>query len=82
MPIDLSSWRAGIANVNHKIHYPTKVTSYVPLSSYTIPIIYGCFGMCIFPSTIPCTFLCQSLCMRTPCYILSTSVGSRPIEGG
>ena len=28
------------------------------------------------------TFLCQSLCMGTPCYILSAFVGSRPVEGG
>ena len=40
MPIDLSSWLAGIANVNHKIHYPTKVVSYGPLLSYTFPIIW------------------------------------------
>ena len=40
MPIDLSSWRAGIANVNHKIHYPIKAVSYGPLLSYTFPIIW------------------------------------------
>ena len=51
MPIDLSSWRAGIANVNHKIHYPTKVVSYGPLLSYTFPIIW-LFCCVLFPSTI------------------------------
>ena len=40
MPIDLSSWRAGIANVNHKIHCYTKVVSNGLLLSYMFKIIW------------------------------------------
>ena len=40
MPIDLSSCRAGIANVNKKIQYSTKVVSNGPLLRYAFPIIW------------------------------------------
>ena len=64
MPIDLSSWRAGIANVNHKIYNPTKVSSYGSLASYVFPIIwlfwYVYFFLAISIMTFP-----LSVCITT-----------------
>ena len=70
MPINLNSWRAGIANVNHKIHNPAKVSSYGPLLIYMFSIIwlfwYVYFFLALSIITFPLSVCITTIFAGTP----------------
>ena len=64
MAIDLSSWRAGIADLNHKIYNPAKVLSYGPLSICMFPVIWLFWHVYFFLKLSIITFP-LSVCITT-----------------
>ena len=56
--------RAGITNFNHKIHNPTKISSYGPLSSYVFPNVWLFWYVYFFLALSIITFP-LSVCITT-----------------